>query len=142
MSGGILLDTHVVLWMAFDSSRLKDTTRRRLEAEWRGGGSLLVSAVTAWEIAMLADSGRATLDCSPAAWVERFAARPGVEIIPLGWRAAARAYAWPHLEHRDPADRLLMATALENDYELATYDARILAFARGPGRPYGLRVID
>ncbi len=96
--------------------------------------------MSAWEIAILADSGRISLDRTPDAWMDRFLARPGVEAVPLGWRAAARAYALQHLQHRDPGDRLLIATAIDLGCELVTYDARITAFATDQGRQYGLRV--
>ena len=73
----------------------------------------LLSAVTAWEIALLVDTGRIELDCPVEAWVARFLDRPGITAVPLGHRAACRSYRLHHLEHRDPADRLLIATAIE-----------------------------
>lgn len=121
-------------------ARLRPTTRQRIDRMWSSGGSVLVSAVTAWEVALLADTGRIILDSPAEDWIERFLGRPGVEGVPLTWRAAARACSLPHLEHRDPADRLLVATALDLGCELVTCDGRITAFAAGHGRRYGLKV--
>jgi len=76
------------------------------------GGSIFLSAVTAWEIALLVDTGRIDLDMPIEAWIKRFLDRPGIEAVPLDHRAASRSYQLHHLQHRDPADRLLIATAI------------------------------
>ena len=70
---------------------------------------MLLSAVTVWEIACLVDAGRLDLDIPVEPWVERFLNCPGIEVVWLDYRAAARSYELHHLEHRDPADRLLIA---------------------------------
>jgi PIN domain nuclease of toxin-antitoxin system len=61
--------------------------------------------------------------------------------IPLTWRASARAYRLPNFERRDPADRLLVATAVEIGCPLVTYDAPLSHYAAGAGRQIGLLVI-
>lgn len=94
------------------------------------------SAVTAWEIARLIDTGRIDLDAPVTAWIARFLDRPGVEEVPLRHPAAARSYDLHRLEHRDPADRLLIATAIELGCPLVTYDERIGRFADKHGRRY------
>jgi PIN domain nuclease of toxin-antitoxin system len=76
----------------------------------------LLSAVTAWEIALLVDTSRIELDIPTEAWIERFLARPGIAAVPLSHQAACRSYRLHHLEHRDPADRLLIATAIERPW--------------------------
>lgn len=135
-----LLDTHIVLWLDNGDPRLKEATRTMIDRRWLAGGSVLVSAISAWEIALLADTGRISLDCPPEAWVERFVGRPGVEAIPLTCRAASWAYGLQHFERRNPADRLLVATAIELACELVTYDGPITDYALGRGRQSGLRV--
>jgi len=140
VTDALLLDTHIVLWLDNGDARLKEATRTMIDRRWLAGGSVLVSAVSAWEIALLADTGRINLDCPPEAWVERFVGRPGVEAVPLTCRAASRAYGLQHFERRDPADRLLVATAIELACELVTYDGPITDYALGRGRQSGLRV--
>lgn len=112
-----------------------------LEDHWRGGGALLVSAVSAWEIAVLADVGRITLDLRPEAWFARFLARPGLVCAPLQASAAFRAYQLPDLPHRDPADRLLIATAIEAARPLVTYDQRLLEYAERQGPSLGFEAL-
>jgi PIN domain nuclease of toxin-antitoxin system len=104
---------------------------------WRTGGTICLSAVTAWEVALLVDTGRVSLDLPVKEWVERFAARPGIEVVTLTHTAAACAYQLRELQHRDPADRLLIATAIELCCPLVTYDDRIRNFAINHGQQYG-----
>ena len=91
--------------------------------------ALLVSATAAWDIALLSDLRRIKLDLPAADWIERFLGRPGIEEVPLSWRAACGAYGLKDLEHRDPADRMLIATAIELKCPLVSYDKRITEFA-------------
>ena len=140
MSDGLLLDTHIALWLDSGSPRLRRETRALLDEHWRGGGPVLLSAVSAWEIALLVDAGHITLDLPVDAWVERFLDRPGIEAVPLGLGAASRAYQLHHLEHRDPADRLLIATAIERACPLVTYDDRIARFGERHGGQYRFAV--
>lgn len=137
----LLLDTHIVLWLDSGDPALRPATRQAIDTCWRDGGTLLMSAVSVWEIAQLADRGHITLNGSPAQWVERFAAAPGVEVVDLSWRAAAAAYRLDGFEHRDPGDRLLAATAIDLGVPLVTYDHRLHHFARGPGAAQGFTVL-
>ena len=137
MTGSVLLDTHIALWLDSGSTRLRPTTVALIEACWRDGGTIHLSAITAWEIALLVDTGRIALDVAVEAWVERFLARPGIVAVPLSLHAASRAYRLHHLEHRDAADRLLIATAIELGCPLVTYDERITRFGERHGSQYG-----
>jgi PIN domain nuclease of toxin-antitoxin system len=134
------LDTHIALWLDSGDERLRPTTRALIADCRLDGGVILVSAVTAWEIAMLTTAGRIELDCPVSKWVQRFLDQPGVRAVPLLHRAAARSYIFQELEHRDPADRLLIATAAELRCPLVTYDSRITRFAARHGDRYGFAV--
>lgn len=137
----MLLDTHIALWLEGADPRLRSSTREAIDRHWQGGGTILLSAVSVWEIALLVDSGRLALDVPVETWVERFLDYPGVEAAPLDHRAAARGYELHQLEHRDPADRLLIATAIELGCPLVTYDQRIGRFANRHGSRYGFSVV-
>lgn len=140
MTDTLLLDTHIALWLDSGHDRLRESTRVLIDGCWQNGGTICLSAVTVWEIALLVDTGRIELELPIEAWVTRFLGRPGVEPAPLGHRAASRSYQLHHLEQRDPADRLLIATAIELGCPLVTYDERILRFAAKHGRQYGFAV--
>jgi PIN domain nuclease of toxin-antitoxin system len=140
VTDSLLLDTHIVLWLDCGDDHLRSSTRALIDGCWRNGGTIFLSAVTVWEIALLVDIGRIELDVPIEAWVKRFLERPGIEAVPLGHGPASRAYQFHHLEHRDPADRLLIATAIELACPLVTYDERIARFSRKHGRQYRFAV--
>jgi PIN domain nuclease of toxin-antitoxin system len=137
----LLLDTHIALWLDSGDASLKDQTRRKIDECWHAGGTLLLSAVSAWEIALLADLSRVALDLRAADWIARFLNRPGFAPAPLIPGSAARAYHMKPFAHCDPADRLLMATAMELHCPLVSYDRNIAHFAKRHGRRFGLAVI-
>jgi PIN domain nuclease of toxin-antitoxin system len=140
VSDALLLDTHIALWLDSGDERLRASTRGLIDGLWRNGGTIFLSAVTAWEIALLVDTGRIDLDIPVPAWIERFLERPGIAAVPLSHLAAARSYQLNRLEHRDPADRLLIATAIELACPLVTYDERIAGFGKKHGRQHRFAV--
>ena len=131
MTEALLPDTHIALWLDSGSERLRPSTRVLIHVCWHNGGFVLLSAISAREIALLVDMGGIDLDLAVGAWVERFVGRPGVEAVPLSHQAAARAYRLQHFVHRDPGDRLRIATSIERACPLVTYDARIRRVRRG-----------
>ena len=137
MTDTLLLDTHIALWLDSGDERLRSSTCALIDGCWQNGGTICLSAVSAWEIALLVDARQIELDVPIEAWVTRFLERPGIEPAPLGHRAACRSYRLYHLAQRDPADRLLIASAIELACRLVTYDERILRFATEHGREYG-----
>jgi PIN domain nuclease of toxin-antitoxin system len=136
----LLLDTHIALWLDSGDDRLRNETRDLIDGCRRAGGTIFLSAVTVWEIAQLVDGGRIELDVAIEDWVTRFLGRPGVAPASLDHRAAARSYRLHHLEHRDPADRLLISTAIELGCPLVSYDNRIARFGERHGRQCGFAV--
>jgi PIN domain nuclease of toxin-antitoxin system len=136
VTDALLLDTHIALWLDSGVDHLHSSTRAVIDGCWQNGGTIRLSAVSVWEIALLVDSRRIELDLPIEAWITRFLQRPGIESAPLGHRAASRSYRLHQLEHRDPADRLLIATAIELACPLVTYDERILRFSTDYGRQY------
>jgi len=125
-----------VLWLNSGDERLGEATRRTIDTAWKAGGRILISSVSVWEIAILVDKGFIELDLPVNEWVERFLDRPGLEAVALDHVTAARAYSLHHLEHRDPADRLLIASAIGLGCPLVTRDDRIRRFAKTRGRQY------
>ena len=135
MTDRLLLDTHIALWLDSGDDALRPPTRALIDDCWKNGGTILLSAVSVWEIALLVDTRRIELDLPIEAWITRFVERPGVEALPLGHSAASRSYRLYQLEHHDPTDRLLIASAIELACPLVTYDERILRAEFG--RQYG-----
>jgi PIN domain nuclease of toxin-antitoxin system len=139
-AANLLLDTHITLWLDCGDARLRSSTRTLIDNRWQNGATIFISAVTAWEIALLVDRAHIELDVPVEEWINRFLQRPGFQSVPLGHIPASRAYQLYHLEHRDPADRLLIATAIELGCPLVSYDERIARFSRKHGRQYHFAV--
>jgi PIN domain nuclease of toxin-antitoxin system len=126
----LLLDTHVVLWQALSQAGIGQQSRAVLEQAERAG-TLCVSAVTFWEIALLGQKGRLTLHAPPGE-IRRKVLGAGVTEIPLTGDIAVLA---TQLElHGDPADRFIAASAIASNATLLTADERLLGFAHSLAR--------
>jgi PIN domain nuclease of toxin-antitoxin system len=119
----VILDTHALLWMDRNDPALGPQARRQIEADWRSG-QLAVSAISFWEAAMLAERGRITLPMPVALWREDWI-KAGLEEIPIDGRIALLSTQLENL-HRDPADRFIIATAIDRNTALLTADRLIL----------------
>ena len=124
----LLLDTHVWLWLVAGSADLTTEARLTID-EAAAAGTLRIAAISLWEIALLASRGRIVLGKSIGLWLEEALADPGPVIDPLSPQIAVESYALPDVFHRDPADRLIVATARVANATLMTRDQRILDYA-------------
>ncbi len=124
----IVLDTHVWIWWVTGDPRLSLNQIEAISLE-QDGGTIGVSVVSCWEIAMLVNKRRLHLSVDPLDWMRAELAYPSVELLPLNPEIAVQAYSLPEPFHPDPADRLIVATALENGCALVTSDRRILDHA-------------
>jgi PIN domain nuclease of toxin-antitoxin system len=120
----LLLDTHVLLWAASAPEQLLPDARDALED---GQNDIVVSVVTAWEIAIKQSLGKLDLPRPAEDWVPEVLRRTGFELAEIGLAAALRVRALPW-HHRDPFDRLLVAQALEDGYTLVTRDGALSAY--------------
>ena len=120
----ILLDTHVLIWLASEPSKLskKATDTIRLASQ---EGGLGISAITLWELAWLATHSRLALTGTVEAFVERIASRTSIH--PITVKVAVLANQWPETYSHDPCDRLIGATALAYSCALVTKDRNIRA---------------
>lgn len=134
-AGTLLLDTHIWVWMVSNTmERVSDETRAALE-EAAARRSLRVSAISVWEVGMLARKKRLALTMHLAAWVERGLAAPGIQSVPLDSTVALVSTTLPDDPPSDPADRFLLAKAFSYGWTLVTADAKIIRYAAGVGIP-------
>lgn len=120
----LLLDTHVVLWSVSDPDRLSAESRGLIED---GTNEVLVSVVTAWEIAIKQSLGKLDLPKPAEQWLPDVLRRTGYEVAEIGLAAALRVRGLPW-HHRDPFDRLLVAQTIEDGYTLVTHDDAFTAY--------------
>jgi len=126
----ILLDTHVAVWLV--EGVLSGKTTRELEKAAQGN-ELLLSPISAWELGMLVRKRRVSVEKSLEDYVSSLYSRPGVLTAALTPAVAAASTQLTDTVGKDPADRILIATAATYGARLATRDARILQFAKATG---------
>ena len=112
----IVVDTHVLLWWASTPERLSARARRSFADADRIG----VPAIVFWEVSVLSRRGRIAIDGSAQDWTATVLGLPRVQCLPMTCAVAALADSLPM--HPDPADRFIVATAIELEAPLATAD--------------------
>jgi PIN domain nuclease of toxin-antitoxin system len=117
-----LLDTHIVVWLAFEPDKLSKRAKEAIRAARRQGG-LAIAAITLMELAWLAENGRIETTLSTESFVRMCASK--MTVIPITPEIAARAVSFPDSYPKDPQDRLIGATALVEGVELVTHDKSI-----------------
>jgi PIN domain nuclease of toxin-antitoxin system len=117
----ILLDTHVLLWLALDEQRLSKAARKALKAQ------RLLADISLREVAALVRAGRVEVEGSLAEWLGDALRELSVEVVPIDVQIAARSVRIAENVHGDPADQLIAATAIELDIPLVTSDERLRA---------------
>ena len=122
----IVLDAHIWIWWVHDDPRLTDPARDAIRANEASGPA--VSAISCWEVAMLAAKGRIDLKPTTDEWLSLALAYPGVFLAGLTPRIAVESATLPEPFHRDPADRIIVATARTYDCPLMTVDRLIVDY--------------
>ena len=115
----ILLDTHVVVWLALEPAKLSKRAKEAIRAA-RNQGGLAIAAITLLELAWLAENGRVATKLSVESFVRQCASK--MTVLPTTPEIAARAVSFPDTYPRDPQHRLIGATALVEGLQLVTHD--------------------
>ena len=123
----IVADTHAWLWWLSDRTLLSPAAREALD-----GDAVAVSPMTFWECAILAERNRIVLDAPPLTWISQALARSRTVVAELSVEVAVLAATLRTDLVRDPADRIIVATALHHRVPLVTKDGKITASSLVP----------
>lgn len=118
----ILLDTHIVVWLAFEPDKLSKNAKEAIRAA-RIEGGLAIASITLVELAWLAENGRITTTLSVESFVRHCASK--MTVLPITPEIAARAVSFPDSYPKDWRDRVIGATALVEGIQLVTDDELI-----------------
>jgi PIN domain nuclease of toxin-antitoxin system len=124
----IVLDTHALVWWVNGNDQLSPRARKTIEKELAEDGQILLSAITAWEIAMLVAKGRLVLTMDIDDWLATVESIEGVSFVPVEPDIAVQSVRLPGEFHADPADRMIVALARHHSASLVTADAKIQAY--------------
>jgi len=123
----ILLDTHSLIWWVNHHPDLSVNALARIEAE-RPDGEILISAISAWEVAALAKRRRLGLRMEPAAWLARIGDIPEVRFVPVDQIIAAQSVTLPEPFPAGPIEQIITATARKFGCALVTPSKKMQAY--------------
>lgn len=122
----LLLDTHTWLWRLLDPDRVSHVAEKAIADR---ESELFLSPISIWETLILTRKGRLSLTPSPGEWILDSLRRSAPSAVPLNHGIAMRSEALDGFDSNDPADRFLVATALEHELTLVTADSAMHDFS-------------
>lgn len=123
----IVLDTHVLVWLVSNPGQLSANAQKHINEEVKKN-EVLVSSISIWEIYMLIKKERLKLIMHKDAWLEKVESLPFIQFVPVDNRIASQSVDLTEPLHADPADRIIIATALSHGATLITSDRKILNY--------------
>lgn len=128
MKQPLLLDTCAAIWL-MDNEYMTDEAVDIIDGCFDRGEPIYVSPVTAWEIGTMSRKGRFKSSLSPQKWFERLRTTDGIHLCELSATVLLDSSFLPGRFHKDPADRIIAATAREYGYVVMTRDRALLDYA-------------
>jgi PIN domain nuclease of toxin-antitoxin system len=125
----LLLDTHAAIWITQDQPIMRQAAEA-MHAAHRAGLPTYVSPITAWEIGQLVSRGRLSLLATPQRWFQRLLDVPGMRLAEMSPDILIASSFLPGKPPRDPADRILAATARDLGATLVTRDRTLLQYGK------------
>ncbi len=123
----IILDTHTWLWWVSNPENLSLSARKIIDSTVEND-EILISSISAWEVALLVAKRRLQLTIEVSDWIAKSERLPFVKFIPIDNAIAVKSVSLPKPFHSDPADRIIVATATTIGASLVTKDERILNY--------------
>ncbi len=120
----ILLDTHIWLWYLLGDANLSENLQQIIASS---DNELWLSPISVWETVILAEKGKLELKSEPITWVRKYLRVLNMKEAPLTYEIAMLSRQIK-LSHQDPADRFIVATAVNRNLVLATVDPRLRDF--------------
>ncbi len=124
----IVLDTHVWIWWLSNKEKLSDHALQHIE-QAVVESSLVLSSISTWEIAMLVEKNRLDLSINVRDWIRKTEGLSFVQFVPMDNTILLRSVELPGKFHADPADRMIVATALTMGLPIVTKNKKIQSYS-------------
>jgi len=124
----IVLDTHVLVWWIDSPTKLSPKVQKLIEKTIKKEEKIIVSSISIWEISLLVKKGKLGFAIDINSWLQRVESMSFVQFIPVDNQIAAKSVNLSGEFHDDPADRIIIATALNVGATLITSDRKILNY--------------
>ncbi|CAB1074826.1 twitching motility protein PilT [Alkalispirochaeta odontotermitis] len=124
----IVLDTHAWIWFISTPNLLSKRAKKAADTGVQEK-SILISSISAWELALLVAKDRLRLTLDAADWITKSESLPFIQFVPVTNSIAVKSVNLPQPLHSDPADRIIIATALSMGAPLVTKDKKLLDYA-------------
>lgn len=120
----IAIDTHIWIYLVTDQiAKIPKSAQKLLQKE----NTILLSAISCWEVALLVKKRRLELNRSADVWIKNALLYPKLKVIDLTPDILVKAVLLNNF-HADPADRMIVATCIDNSIPLVTLDKKILDY--------------
>lgn len=126
----ILLDTHILIWVANGSKALSAVNRQIIDQTAQKNAGIFISAISIWEVGVLQKKKRINLNCPYVEWIHQAIEHLKVIVLPLTGDICVESNELPGDFHADPADRFIVATARTRDLVLITQDRAMLGYGK------------
>ena len=124
----IIIDTHILVWWVSGDQSLSKSAYQAINDTLASDREVIVSCISAWEISMLIEKGRLVLSMDVASWLDHVSQINGVRFMPIDNEIGVKATMLPGEFHKDPADRMIVATARKLAVPLVTADAKMIQY--------------
>lgn len=124
----IVLDTNALIFFANKSEKLTPKAKKRIDSEIKNK-DIFVSAISIWEIYLLVKKNRLELAMDVETWVKKIEDLSFIQFVAVDNKIAAKAVMLPDIVSPDPADRIIIATAIDLGAALITSDTRIRKYS-------------
>jgi PIN domain nuclease of toxin-antitoxin system len=123
----IVLDTHAWVWFVSNPERLSKVARKAVDASLQKK-EVSISSISAWEVTLLVAKERLKLTMDVVEWIGKSERLPFLSFIPVDTAIAITSVNLPEPLHQDPADRIIIATAVTLGASIVTKDEKILGY--------------
>jgi PIN domain nuclease of toxin-antitoxin system len=123
----IVIDTHTLLWWVSGDKQLSKVAAKAIK-EALTKSEVIISSMTIWEISMLIEKNRISLSMDIESWTKEVTEIKGVRFIPVDNEIGIKSTKLPGEFHKDPADRIIVATARKLAVPLVTVDEKIIQY--------------